>query len=44
MIYTQGARRALLTLPDEAVKGIRSSTEAAALVNARTVRERLGGS
>jgi PncC family amidohydrolase len=42
VIYTQGARRALLTLPDEAVKGIRSSTEAAALVNARTVRERLG--
>jgi PncC family amidohydrolase len=42
VIYTQAARRALLTLPDDAVKGIRSSTEAAALLNARTVRERLG--
>ena len=42
VIYTLGARRALLTLPDEAVKGIRSSTEAAALINARTIRERLG--
>jgi nicotinamide-nucleotide amidase len=42
VIYTQGARRALLTLPDEAVKGIRSSTEASALINARTIRERLG--
>ena len=42
VIYTQGARRALLTLPDEAVKGIRSSTEASALINAKTIRERLG--
>jgi PncC family amidohydrolase len=42
VIYTQGARRALLALPDDAVRGIRSSTEAAALLNARTIRERLG--
>jgi PncC family amidohydrolase len=42
VIYTQAARRALLTLPDDAVRGIRSSTEAAALLNARTIRDRLG--
>ena len=42
VIYTQNARRTLLTLPDSAVTGIRSSTEAAALLNARTIRERLG--
>ena len=42
VIYTQAARRRLLGIPDDAVRGIRSSTEAAALLNARTVRERLG--
>src|SRR5205814_6691477 len=42
VIYTQAARRGLLQVPDDAVKGIRSSTEAYALLNARTVRERLG--
>jgi nicotinamide-nucleotide amidase len=42
VIYTQAARRGLLQVPDEAVKGIRSSTEAYALVKARTIRERLG--
>src|SRR5256712_3084996 len=42
VIYTQAARRALLQVPDETVKGIRSSTEAYALVKARTIRERLG--
>ena len=42
VIYTQIARRGLLALPDDAVRGIRSSTEAAALLNARTIRERLG--
>ena len=40
VIYTQTARRNLLMLPDDAVRGIRSSTEAAARLNARTVRER----
>ena len=42
VIYTQTARRGLLQLPDEAVTGIRSSTEAYALLKARTIRERLG--
>ena len=42
VIYTQAARRGLLQVPDEAVRGIRSSTEAYALVKARTIRERLG--
>jgi len=42
VIYTQAARRALLRVPDEAVQGVRSSTEAYALIKARTVRELLG--
>jgi PncC family amidohydrolase len=42
VIYTQAARRALLLVPDDTVRGIRSSTEAWALLAARTVRERLG--
>jgi nicotinamide-nucleotide amidase len=42
VIYTQAARRGLLQVPDDSVKGIRSSTEAYALVKARTIRERLG--
>jgi PncC family amidohydrolase len=42
VIYTQAARRALLQLPDGAVAGVRASTEAYALLKARTVRERLG--
>jgi PncC family amidohydrolase len=42
VIYTQAARRALLQVNDDAVKGIRSSTEAYAQVKARTIRERLG--
>ena len=42
VIYTQAARRGLLRVPDEAVKGIRSSSEPYALLKARTVRELLG--
>src|SRR6266481_3604543 len=42
VIYTQAARRGLLGVPDEAVRDIRASTEAYALLKARTVRERLG--
>ena len=42
VIYTQAARRGLLQVPDDAVKGIRSSTEAYALVKARAIRDRLG--
>ena len=42
VIYTQAARRALLQVPDDAVKGIRSSTEAYAALKARTIRQRFG--
>jgi len=42
VIYTQAARRALLGVPDTAVEGIRSSTEAYALVKARAIRALLG--
>ncbi len=42
VIYTQAARRALLRIDDQDVKGIRSSTQAYALVKARTIRELLG--
>ena len=42
VVYTQAARRALLRVPDEAVRGVRSSTEAYALIKARTIRELLG--
>ena len=42
VIYTQPARRALLRVPDTSVVGIRSSTEAYALLKARTIRELLG--
>ena len=42
VIYTQAARRGLLQVPDEAMLGIRSSTEAAARLQAHAVRERLG--
>jgi len=42
VIYTRAARRGLLGVPDEAVRDIRASTEAYALLKARTVRERLG--
>ena len=42
VIYTQAARRALLGIADESVKGMRSSTETYALLCARTIREKLG--
>ena len=42
VIYTQNARRALLGIADDSVQGIRSSTEAYAMLGARTVREKLG--
>jgi len=41
VIYTQAARRALLQVPDDSVKGIRASTEAYALLKARKIREQL---
>jgi len=42
VIYTQAARRGILQVSDDAVKGIRSSTEAYALVKARRIRELTG--
>lgn len=42
VIYTQAARRELLRLPDDALRGIRSSTEVYAMAKARAIRERLG--
>jgi PncC family amidohydrolase len=41
VIYTLEARRALLALPDEALAGVRPSTEEYALCLARVVRQRL---
>jgi nicotinamide-nucleotide amidase len=42
VIYTSTARRALLGVGDEAMTGMRASTEPYALLKARTVREQLG--
>ena len=42
VIYTHEARRSLLAMPDEALAGIRASTEEYALRLARQVRERFG--
>src|SRR2546430_9846489 len=42
VIYTQAARRGLLRVPDEAMTGIRSSSEPYALLKARTIRQLLG--
>ena len=42
VVYTQAARRGLLRVPDESLKGVRSSTEAYAQITARTIRELLG--
>ena len=41
-IYTQAARRGLLRVPDEAMKNVRSSTEAYAQIKAKAVRELVG--
>src|SRR3984893_11746994 len=40
VVYTQTARRALFNIPDAATAGRRASTEAYALLLARTARER----
>lgn len=42
VVYTQIARRTLLGVPDDMVRGIRSSTEAYALAKARAVRALTG--
>ena len=41
VVYTHPARKLLLDIPNEAVKGMRSASEPYALLLARTVRERL---
>ena len=42
IIYTRAAQEGLLQVPDEAMEGLRASTEAYALLNARTLRETMG--
>ena len=42
VIYTRTGQAGLFGVPDEAMEGLRASTEAYALLNARAVRERLG--
>jgi PncC family amidohydrolase len=42
VVYTQAPRRGLLRVPDEALRGVRSSTEAYAQIKARTIRELVG--
>jgi nicotinamide-nucleotide amidase len=42
VVYTQASRRALLDIPDAAMAGMRASTEAYALLLARTAGERFG--
>jgi PncC family amidohydrolase len=42
VIYTQVARRGLIRVADDAVAGMRSSTEAYARIKARAVRDLLG--
>ena len=42
VIYTQASRRGLLGVSDEALTGMRASTEPYALLKARTMRQQLG--
>ena len=42
VVYTRVAQKGLLDVPDSAMADIRASTEAYAMLNARTVRESLG--
>lgn len=42
VVYTLASRRGLLRISEEAMAGMRASTEAYALLNARTIREHLG--
>ncbi|MEY9612122.1 PncC family amidohydrolase [Bradyrhizobium elkanii] len=41
VIYTRGARRALMDISDDAMRGLRSSSEPYAQLLARQIRERL---
>ncbi len=42
VIYTAASREGLLAIGPQAMQGLRASTEAYALLNARTIRETLG--
>ena len=42
VVYTRVGQRGLLGVPDEAMAGIRASSEPYALLNARTIRDSLG--
>ena len=42
VVYTRTAQQGLLRVPEEAMEGLRASTEEYALLNARTARELLG--
>ena len=42
VIYTAASREGLLAITPQAMEGLRASTEAYALLNARTIRETLG--
>jgi PncC family amidohydrolase len=42
VVYTRIAQRGLLQVPDQAMEGIRASSEPYAILNAKTVRESLG--
>jgi nicotinamide-nucleotide amidase len=44
VVYTRQARRALLSIPDTAMKGIRSASEPYAALVARTVKDQHGAS
>jgi len=44
VVYTRQARKALLGIPDDAMKGLRSASEPYAVLAATTVRERHGAS
>jgi nicotinamide-nucleotide amidase len=42
VVYTRTAQKGLLQVPDSSMANMRASTEAYALLNARTIRETLG--
>ncbi len=42
IIYTRASQKGLLSVPDEAMEGLRASTEEYALLNGRKIREALG--
>ena len=42
VVYTRVAQRGLLQVPDQAMEGIRASSEPYAILNAKTVRQSLG--